>query len=493
VIAPLLEMTGVAKSYPGVQALRGVSLSLAAGEVLAVVGENGAGKSTLIKVLAGAVAPDAGVVRINGREAPPGSPAGARRAGVAVIYQEFSLVPALTAAENVFLGREPGRLGWLHRGEERRRAVELFRRLGVEIDSGAPCRRLTVAQQQAIEIAKALAADARILVMDEPTTALTPPEAERLFGIIRKLKRHRVGVVYISHRLDEVFGIADRIMVMRDGAHVATRPAGELTRNELIELMVGRRLDQEFPRRTPKIGEPRLVVKDLRGEKVRGVSFAVRRGEVLGLTGLVGSGRTETARLIFGADRRDGGTVELDGRVLDVRTPRDAIRAGIALLTEDRKGQGLIPAHPVRDNFALPNLARWSRLGVLDRGRERAAFRAAADRLRIKAADPSAAVATLSGGNQQKVVLAKWLERQCDAVIFDEPTRGIDVGAKYEIYQLIIALADQGKAVLMISSELPEVLGTADRILVMHNGRITGEITDVATATQEQILRLAMG
>jgi ABC-type sugar transport system ATPase subunit len=290
-----------------------------------------------------------------------------------------------------------------------------------------------------------------------------------------------------------VFGIADRVLVLRDGAHVATRPAGEVTRNELIELMVGRRLDQEFPRRTPRIGEPRLVVTDLRGEKVRGVSFAVRRGEVLGLTGLVGSGRTETARLIFGADRRDGGTVALDGRALDIRGPRDAIRAGIALLTEDRKGQGLIAAHPVRDNFALPNLGRWSRLGVLDRGRERAAFRAAAGRLRIKAADPSAPVATLSGGNQQKVVLAKWLERQCEAVIFDEPTRGIDVGAKYEIYQLINALADQGKAVLMISSELPEVLGVADRVLVMHAGRVTGEVADVAGATQEQILRLAMG
>jgi ABC-type sugar transport system ATPase subunit len=493
VSAPLLEMAGVAKSYPGVHALRGVSLALAPGEVLAVVGENGAGKSTLIKVLAGAVAPDAGAVRINGREVPPGSPAEARRAGVAVIYQEFSLVPGLTAAENVFLGREPGRFGWLHRGEERRRAVELFRKLGVDVNPDVPCRRLTVARQQAVEIAKALAADARILVMDEPTTALTPPEADRLFGVVRELKRHGVGVLYVSHRLEEVFGIADRIMVLRDGEHVATRPAGGVTRNDLIELMVGRRLDQEFPRRTSKIGEPRLVLKDLRGEKVRGVSFAVRRGEVLGLTGLVGSGRTETARLIFGADRRDGGTIELDGRVLDVRSPRDAIRAGIALLTEDRKGQGLIAAHPVRDNFALPNLGRWSRLGVLDRTRERAAFRAAADRLRIKAADPSAPVATLSGGNQQKVVLAKWLERGCEAVILDEPTRGIDVGARYEIYQLINALADQGKAVMMISSELPEVLGMADRILVMHGGRITGEIADVAGATQEQILRLAMG
>ena len=492
--APLLEMTAVEKSYPGVRALGGVSLALAAGEVLAVVGENGAGKSTLIKVLAGAVAPDAGAVTINGRVVPPGSVAEAWKAGVAVIYQEFSLVPGLTAAENVFLGRAPGRFGVLHRGAERRRAAELFHTLGVEVDPDAPCRRLTVAQQQAVEIAKALAADARILVMDEPTTALTPPEAGRLFGVIRELKRHGVGVIYISHRLDEVFGVADRIMVMRDGAHVATRSAIAVTRNELIELMVGRRLDQEFPRRTPHVGGPRLVVTNLwRGTAVRGVSFEVRRGEVLGLTGLVGSGRTETARLVFGADRRDAGTVALDGRVLDVRGPRDAIRAGIALLTEDRKGQGLIPAHSVRDNFALPNLGRWSRLGVLDRGRERAAFRAAADRLHIKAADPSAPAATLSGGNQQKVVLAKWLERNCEAVIFDEPTRGIDVGAKYEIYQLINALADQGKAVLVISSELPEVLGMADRILVMHAGRITGTISDAKTATQEQILRLAMG
>ncbi len=491
---PLLEMTGVEKSFPGVRALRGVSFELAAGEVLAVVGENGAGKSTLIKVLSGAVEPDAGRVVVNGRELPPGDPAEARNAGVAVIYQEFSLVPALSAAENVFLGREPGRLGWLHRREERRRAAELFARLGVEVDPGAPVRSLTVAQQQAVEVAKALAADARVLVMDEPTAALTPPEADRLFAVIRELTRHGVGVVYISHRLAEVFGIADRVLVLRDGEQVATRPAREFTRDGLIELMVGRRLDQEFPPRTPAVGGPRLVVRDLRrGDAVKGVSFEVRRGEVLGLTGLVGSGRTETARLIFGADRRDGGSVALDGRELDIESPRDAIRAGIALLTEDRKGQGLILAHPVRDNFALPNLGLWSRLGVLDRGRERAAFAAAADRLRIKVADPGSPAGTLSGGNQQKLVLAKWLERDCEAVIFDEPTRGIDVGAKYEIYQLVNALADRGKAVLFISSELPEVLGMCDRVLVMHAGRITGEITDAAAATQEDILRLAMG
>jgi ABC-type sugar transport system ATPase subunit len=301
-------------------------------------------------------------------------------------------------------------------------------------------------------------------------------------------------VIYISHRLEEVFGLADRVLVMRDGAAVADRPAGKVSRNELIELMVGRRLDQEFPKRSAEIGEPRLVVTDLRrGEAVRGVSFAVRRGEVLGLTGLVGAGRTETARLIFGADRRDGGTVAVDGRAVKIDSPRDAIRAGVALLTEDRKGQGLILAHSVRENFALPNLGLWSRAGVLGRRRERAAFAGAAERLRIKAARPGVRAGTLSGGNQQKVVLAKWLERDCRVVIFDEPTRGIDVGAKYEIYQLINALAAQGKAVLMISSELPEVLGMADRVLVMHGGRVTGEVADAVSATQELILRLALG
>jgi ABC-type sugar transport system ATPase subunit len=378
-----------------------------------------------------------------------------------------------------------------------------------------------------VEIAKALAIDARILVMDEPSATLTPQEVESLFAVIRDLKNcgaaegslprrgwtrqpgatpreqttqpgatpreHGLGILYISHRLDEVDAIADRVVVLRDGQHVGTVPAGGVSRDRLIELMVGRRLDQEFPKRPARLGGPRLVVKGLRrGPKVRGVSFTVRRGEVLGLTGLVGSGRTETARLLFGADRPEGGTVELDGRPLRITGPRDAIRAGIALLTEDRKGQGLVLAHSVRDNFALPNLGAWSRLGFVNRRRERDAFRRYAERLRLRLADPEQPARDLSGGNQQKVVLAKWLQRDCEAVIFDEPTRGIDVGAKVEIYQLINELAAQGKAILMISSELPEVLGMSDRILVMHEGRLTGEITDVARATQEQILRLAV-
>jgi ABC-type sugar transport system ATPase subunit len=487
-------MDGIAKRFPGVHALRGVHLELRAGEVLALLGENGAGKSTLIKVLAGAHIPDAGVIHLNGVETPVRSPMEARRAGIAVIYQDFNLVPSLTAAENIFLGNERTRAGWLRQDEEMRQATALVQRLGVPVDPAARCRDLTVAQQQVVEIAKALATDARILVMDEPSAALTLREVEQLFAVIRDLKARGLGVIYISHRLDEIDQIADRVMVMRDGEHVGTRPSGQLSRDELIEMMVGRRLDQEFPRRQAAIGEPRLAVRGLRrGAKVRGVSLVVRRGEVVGLTGLVGSGRTETVRLIFGADRREAGTIELDGRPLAITRPRDAIRAGIALLTEDRTSQGLVLAHSVRVNFALPNLGAWSRLGWLNQRRERTAFSRFVDHLRIRLASPEQPARTLSGGNQQKVVLARWLQRNCDVVIFDEPTRGIDVGAKYEIYLLINELAAQGKAILMISSELPEVLGMSDRILVMHEGRITGEITDVARATQEQIMTLAVG
>ncbi len=491
--SPLLRMRGIEKSYPGVRALRQVDLELHAGEVLALVGENGAGKSTLIKILGGAVLPDAGSIEIEGRPVHVGGPLAARKAGISIIYQEFNLVPALTARENIFLGQEPGRFSWLRAAREHRCSRELFARIGVAIDPESLCRDLTVAQQQVVEIAKALSHEARVVVMDEPSAALSPRETERLFSVIRELQAQGIGLIYISHRLNEIFDVADRVTVLRDGAHVGTRPVTELTRDRIIEMMVGRTLETEFPKQPAPLGPPRLVVSHLsRGRAVCDVSFEVRRGEVLALTGLVGAGRTETARLIFGADRRDAGTIALDGRTLRLRSPRDAIAAGICLLTEDRKSQGLVLGRSVQENFSLPNMNRFAPWGLLRARREVAAFDRYVEQLQIKLTGRDQTTATLSGGNQQKIVLARWLERNAEVIIFDEPTRGIDVGAKYEIYLLINRLAAQGKAVVMISSELPEVLGMSDRILVMHDGRITGEITDVAAATQEQIMELAV-
>ena len=489
----LLEMREIDKSFPGVQALNGVDLDLYSGEVLALLGENGAGKSTLIKILGGAHAPTAGNVLVGGREVNLSTPHASQAAGIGIIYQEFNLVPHLSARENIFLGQESGRGGFIDTGEERRKASDLFRRLGTPIDPEQRCSDMTVAQQQVVEIAKALSQDARILVMDEPSATLTPQEVERLLKIVRELRTQGLGIIYISHRLEEVYEISDRIMVLRDGGHVATRPTGELGREALIELMVGRKLENEFPSHEPRIGDERLEVRGLsRGTAVRDISFSARAGEILALTGLVGAGRTETVRLLFGADQPDSGSIALDGEALHFSNPRQAIRAGIGLLTEDRKGQGLVLMHSVRENFGLPNLEEFSRWGMVDRHNEQTSFSSFVDSLRIKVPHQDELARNLSGGNQQKVVLAKWLQRNCEVIIFDEPTRGIDVGSKYEIYLLIQELAAQGKVIIMISSELPEVLGLADRVLVMHEGRITGEITDVRNARQEDIMRMAV-
>jgi len=486
-------MRGIEKSFPGVRALRGVDLELGHGEVLALLGENGAGKSTLIKILAGAHRPDAGEIRIAGDDADLTSPKRARDAGIGVIHQELSLVPYLTAAENVFLGNEIGGRWRVDRAAERSAARALFERIGIKVDPDAPCAELGIAERQAVEIAKALASDIRILVMDEPTAALSPREVEGLFTIIGELRDAGIGIIYVSHRLTEILEIADRVMVLRDGSHVGTRPAGDVDQKTLIEMMVGRSLEQEFPPRDRQLGAVRLRVNALRrANAVRDVSFEVRAGEVVAITGLVGAGRTETARLIAGADPLDGGTVEIDGVAVSITNPRAAIGAGICLLTEDRGGQGLALSHSLVHNFGLPNLGRFARRGVVDRRQEAEAFATYVTRLGIKITDARQDAATLSGGNQQKIVLAKWLARDCDVVIIDEPTRGIDVGARHDFYLLINELADAGKAILMISSELAEVIGMADRILVMGDGAIRGTVTDVANTTQEQLLELAI-
>ena len=490
--APLLRMRGIQKSFPGVKALKGVDLSLHTGEVLALLGENGAGKSTLIKILGGAHQPDEGTIEIDGHAANVATPQSSQATGIGIIYQEFNLIPHLSARENIFLGQEPGRISFIPKRDESAKARALFERIGVDVPVETECRQLSVAQQQIVEIAKTLAQDAHIIVMDEPSAALSPRETKGLFKVIEELKSHGIGIIYISHRLDEVFEVADRVTILRDGENIDTQPIDNLTRERMIELMVGRSLEKEFPRRDATLGQARLEVANLqRGSKVHDVSFDIRAGEVLGLTGLVGAGRTETARLLFGADRPEKGVIRLDGNPLKIKSPRDAIRQGICLLTEDRKAQGLVLGQTVRENFGLPNLRHFASGGFIRQSEEAEAFSGYVDQIQIKVTGSEQVAGTLSGGNQQKVVLAKWLQRNAEVIIFDEPTRGIDVGAKYEIYQLINQLAEQGKAVLIISSELPEILGMSDRIIVMNEGRITGEITDVPSATQEDVMRLA--
>ncbi|QXD26221.1 sugar ABC transporter ATP-binding protein [Opitutia bacterium ISCC 51] len=489
----LLSVDGVSKSFPGVRALDNVSLELQEGEVLALVGENGAGKSTLIKILGGAHEADDGTLTMNDSRVTIQSPVESQALGISIIYQEFNLIPDLSVRENIFLGREKMNGFFIDERSEMEGVTQLFERLGLPIDPDIPCGDLSIAEQQLVEIAKALSVEAKILVMDEPSATLTRQEVDRLFEIIKDLKKQGIGIIYISHRLEEVFEIGDRVMVLRDGQNVSTKQVAEVDRQGLIESMVGRSLESEFPPRQSQPGEECLRVEGLsRGSIVQDVSFHLRKGEILGFAGLVGAGRTETMRLIFGADEKDGGKIMLHGEEVEIQSPREAIAKGICLLTEDRKNQGLVLIHSVVENFGLPNLKGYSGKWFLDEETERKQFQVFKDDIQIKVSSPDQDAGHLSGGNQQKVVLAKWLERNADILIFDEPTRGIDVGAKYEIYQLINRLAFAGKAIIMISSELLEILGMSDRVIVMRNGRIQGEITDVGEASQEEIMKHAI-
>ena len=477
------------------RALDAVDFDVRAGEVHALVGENGAGKSTLMKILAGAVVPDGGRIEIEGRPVVIASPKQAQALKLAVIHQEFNLVPGLSAAENVFLGREPARgpvIDWKTMCE---RAAQLFARLGVDVPLMQPVRTLSVAQQQMVEIAKALSLDAKIIAMDEPSSALTLRDVDRLFEIIRTLTRAGVGVIYISHRLDEVFAIADRITVLRDGRLVGTGSTAQLSKDEVVRMMVGRTLDAHFPQLpvTPARMPPLLSVRNLNVTgRLRDVSLDLAAGEVLGLAGLIGAGRTSLLRAICGADRIASGTIILDGHELHLRGPHDAIAAGLALVTEDRKTQGLVLGMTIRENVTLPHLADFAHAGRIDRHAETEAVSKLAAELRIRAPSIEQFVRLLSGGNQQKVVLAKWLLEKAKVICFDEPTRGIDVGAKHEIYELMVQLAASGTGILMSSSELPEVLGMSSRIAVMRGGRIV-HIFERGEASQEAIMRLATG
>ena len=491
---PLLELRDGSKSYGAVHALRHGNISLRPGEVRALVGENGAGKSTLVKVLGGVVRPDEGELLVDGQEASFHSPVDARKVGVAVIYQEPTLFPDLSVAENVVMGRHPrGALRRIDRGAMHEEVQGLLDRLGVRLSPESPVRGLSIADQQIVEIAKALSFDARVLIMDEPTAALSGPEVERLFGVVRTLRDHGSAVLFISHRLGEVFAICDTVTVMRDGAVVHEAPIADTTPNDMVRRMVGRELSALFPKQVAQIGPPVLEVHRLTREGVFfDVSFQVRAGEIVALAGLVGAGRSEVARAIFGIDRADAGYVEVSGRRVPVGRPLAAMRAGIAFVPEDRRVQGLVMDLSTARNATLTRLRALTRLGLIRVGAENRLTREWADRLRLRFHRLEDPVGFLSGGNQQKVVLAKWLATEPKLLILDEPTRGIDVGTKAEVHGLMSELAGRGVGVLMISSELPEVLGMADRVLVMHEGRLTEELSR-DDADEERVMRAATG
>jgi len=489
---PVLEMADVRKSFGPVAALRSGTMTVEPGSIHALVGENGAGKSTLVKIVAGVHRRDGGTLRFEGADVDFTSTAESKGAGIAVIYQEPTLFPDLSVTENIFMGRQPlGRGRRIDRAAMLKETTEIFERLGVDIDPRRPALGLSIADQQIIEIAKAISLDARLLIMDEPTAALSGVEVERLFAVARSLRDEGRGLVFISHRFEEVFALCDRVTVMRDGAYVATTDIATTTPDAIVEMMVGREVGELFPKTVATIGEPVLEVRGLRSAGTfRDISFDVRAGEIVGLAGLVGAGRSEIARAVFGVDAYDAGTVTMRGKKVRPRRPRAAIAAGMAFVPEDRRKQGLVVDASVARNVASVIRRQLSSLGLLTGRAENKASGPWAGRLEVKTNALDMAATTMSGGNQQKVVIAKWLATEPQLLIIDEPTRGIDVGTKAEVHRLLSDLAGQGLAILMISSELPEVLGMADRVLVVREGQITAEL-DRTEATPESVMKAA--
>ena len=491
---PLLEMSGISMVFPGVHALDSVRFDLLAGEVHALVGENGAGKSTLVKIMSGVYQPTEGNMLIDGQPVHVQDPNHAQALGISPVHQEVNLEPYLTVAENIFLGRQPkGRFGLIDHSRMQKDAASLLGGLGVSLDPSAVVGSLSIADRQMVAIARAVSTDARIIIFDEPTSSLTERETDLLFSIIAKLRDDGRGVIYISHRMEEIFRLCDRVTVFRDGRYVATKPVAATNLQEIIAMMIGRDVSDLFRKASVPIGAPVLQVRNLTKRGVlEDISFTLHRGEILGISGLVGAGRTELARAIFGDLRFDSGEILVQGQPVTPRSPRDAISAGIGLVPEDRKDQGLVTGLSVQQNISMPLMRALSRFSVIGLAREKALAREYVQRLAIRTPSIDQKVMYLSGGNQQRVVIAKWLATKPKVLIVDEPTRGVDVGAKAEIHALLCDLARQGVGVLMISSELPEVLAMSDRILVMHAGRIAGELQGEA-ATQAEIMHLATG
>jgi monosaccharide ABC transporter ATP-binding protein, CUT2 family (TC 3.A.1.2.-) len=488
----IVSMKGICKTFPGVKALDNVDFELRSGEVMALLGENGAGKSTLMKILSGVYTKDGGTIKVNGTEYEHMNPKLAQHVGVAIIHQELNMCKHLSVVENMFLGRELIKNGTLDNAKMEAEAKKVLNSLGMDIDPRHIVGDMSVSKQQMVEIAKALSINAKILIMDEPTSSLTAREIEELFKIIKQLRENGCGIVYISHRLEELKEIVDRVTIMRDGKYISSANFADVSMNKIISDMVGREITEQFPRVSCKKGEKIFEVKNLNaGRMVRNINISLYEGEIVGLAGLMGAGRTETTRAIFGADPKTSGEIILDGKTLDIKCPMDAIKAGVVLAPEDRKKDGLCTGLSIRHNLALPNLDYICNvLGVINSRREDDLCTKAVENLRIKTPNVEVNSGTLSGGNQQKVVVGKWLARDSRVVIFDEPTRGIDIGAKVEIYNLMNELKKNGIAVMFISSEMPELMGIADRIMVMCDGRITGELS-VEEATQEEIMIMA--